>query len=453
MIKPTKSLGIWLAIVLAVAACLRVGLWFTYPLASGNDTPTYQHLALSLRNNAGFDRYNGTRTPGYPVFLMLAESDQRAYFVQLCLGFLTTLLVFYLAWQVSHRAWFAGLLALAHTLDLGQLFFESALLSEALSTFLLFFALACLVYILVSKTNGRASPPAAVWLAALALGLVSAALALTRPLFAFIPFWGAFFLVFFWRAAGFKSRLFTAALAALPALIALLVWVNYIHTQFNIIGLDSIGGYHLVNHTSSFFELAPDEYAQVRDTFLKFRAQHIADTGSPVNTIWDAIPELMRQTGLNYYALGRLMGTISNRLIRDHPWLYVKNLALGWWWFWRVGVFWLPETLSNPLLRAGAPVLMLAERAALFGLNLFFLGGSLALFWPAARRRLGLNLFLWFSLGAVWITSLLQTLAEHGDNARFLAPLQTLVVLVTAAWLLKMFIKPTSAEFSSAKDR
>jgi 4-amino-4-deoxy-L-arabinose transferase-like glycosyltransferase len=439
----TKSLRAWLAIVLAVAILARAGLWLTYPLAQGNDTPTYQHLANSLKNNNGFEHYNGTRTPGYPIFLMLAGSNEHVYILQLGLGLLTTLLVFYIAWRVSRRAWFAGLLALTHTLNLGQIFFEATLLSEAVATFLLFFVLACLVYLLKSpETTGPA--PAAngshlLWIS-IALGAAAVGLAMTRPLFAFIPFWGALFLLLFWRAP-FNLRLGAAALAALPTLLILLLWVNFIYTRFDIVGMDSIGGYHLVNHTSSFFELAPAEYAPIRDTFLQFRAERIARSGSAVNTIWDAIPTLMTQTKLNYYSLGRLMGVISNRLIREHPWLYLQNLALGWWWFWRVGVLWLPETLSNAGLRALAVNSMTAERFGLFGINLLFLAGALISLWPKIRARLRMDVFMWFALSAVGVTSILQTLAEHGDNARFLAPMQTLVVLIVAHWLLEMFTK------------
>ncbi|HEY3312371.1 MAG TPA: hypothetical protein VGK00_12090 [Anaerolineales bacterium] len=438
-----KDLRAWLAIVTVVAVLARAGLWLTYPLASGNDTATYQHLALSLRNNAGFDRYNGTRTPGYPLFLMLAGTEQQAYFIQLGLGFLTTLLVFYIAWRLSRRACFAGLLALAHTLNLGQLFFEAALLSEALATFLLFAVLAGLIHLLDHRERPH-------WVILLLVGLAAAALALTRPLFAFVPFWGAFFMLLFWRPVPFRLRVAATALASLPALLTLLVWINFIHTNFNMLGMDSIGGYHLVNHVSSFFELAPDEVAPIRDTFLKFRAGRLASTGSPVNTIWDAIPELMRQTRLNYYALGRVMGEISTRLIREHPWLYAKNLALGWWWFWRVGVFWLPGSFSSAGLNVLISALMLAERAALFGVNLAFLGGSLALLWPKTRRLFNMDLFLWFSVSAIWVTSVLQTLAEHGDNPRFLAPLQTLVVMVVAYWFIML---PGAKALFSAKER
>ena len=435
-----KSLRIWLVIVFSVAVLARAGLWFTYPLAAANDSPTYQHLASSLKNHNGFERYDGTRTPGYPIFIMLAGSDAGIYFLQLCLGLLTTLLVFYISWQVSQRAWFAGLLGLAHTLNLGQIFFEATLLSEAAATFLLFFILAGLVFIFkFPRRKAGKNPNATTLVVSLAIGLAATALALTRPLFAFIPFLAAFFMVFFWRSVPLKMRLGTAVLAGLPALAALFLWVNFIYTHFNILAMDSIGGYHLVNHTTSFFELAPDEYAPIRDTFLQFRSQHIAQTGSPINTIWDAIPTLMQQTRLNYYSLGRLMGQISTRLIRDHPWLYIQNLALGWIWFWRVGVFWLPNTISNLSLRALATSLMLAERVGLVGANILFLGGSLALLWSRTRKLLGMDLFTGFAISAIWVTSILQTLAEHGDNPRFLAPLQTLVVLITAGWLLNLF--------------
>ncbi len=434
-VKSNPSLWRWLLVVLTVALLVRAGLWFNYPLAESNDTPTYRHLARSLGNN-GFERYNGTRTPAYPFFILATRSDATLYAIQLLLGVYTTLLVFYLAWTLSRRAWFAGLMALFHTLNLGQLFFEAALLTEALATFFLFGLLAGLAWLWTDKT---APPGKQLGITAL-LGLAAAALALTRPLFFPVAFWGALFLAFLWRTP-WKTRWAAAVLLALPTVLVLGLWVNFIYGRFKILGLDSMGGYHLVNHTTSFFERAPDEYASIRDTFVEFRAQRLAESGSGVNTIWDAIPTLMEQEKLNYYALGRRMGEISNLLIRENPGLYAQNLALGWWWFWRVGVFWLPNTLANPLVRSALSSLMWLERLALFGANMIFLAGSLALLWSNLRARLQPPLFIWFAVSAVWVTSVLQTLAEHGDNARFLAPMQTLVV-VLVAWGILQLPKP-----------
>lgn len=419
----------WLALVLAVAILVRAGLWLAYPLAESNDTPTYRHLSNSLRNH-GFERYNGMRAPGYPFFLMLTRSDSVAYAAQLALGVLTTLLVFYLAWALTRRAWFAGLMGLAHTLNQGQLFFEASLLTEGLATFLLFAVLAGLIRLWSPMSPDAGAAKSGDFVLLLGIGLAAAALAMVRPLFAPIALWGAFFLVFLWRSAPLKTRWGAAILTALPLVIVLAVWMNFISVRFKIIGLDSMGGYHLVNHVSSFFERAPEEYASIRDTFLEFRAARMERTGSAANTIWDAIPTLMEQERRNYYALARIMGTISQRLIAENPDLYAQNLVLGWWWFWRVGVFWLPQAIEPAALRAFLTGLMLIQRMALFGVNLLFLAGSFALFWGKFRAWLNPPLFIWFTASSVWVISILQTLAEHGDNARFLAPMQTLVVLV-----------------------
>lgn len=439
----------WLALTMGIALLVRAGLWLTYPLAESNDTPTYQHLANSLRNH-GFERYNGTRTPGYPFFLLLTNQDSVTYAAQLTLGVLTTLLVFYIAWKLTRRAWFAGLLGLAHTLNLGQLFFEASLLTESLAKFLLFLVLAGLAHLWesgkpIDKEAGTRSFPSASLFPRFPVyiltGLAAAALAMTRPLFAPIALWGAFFLAFLWRSASWKTRWGAAILTALPLVITLAVWMNFIYVRFKIIGLDSMGGYHLVNHVSSFFERAPDEYASIRDTFLKFRDARLERTGSAANTIWDAIPTLMEQEKRNYYALARIMGTISQQLIAENPHLYAQNLVLGWWWFWRVGVFWLPQTIEPAALRPLLTGLMLVQRMALFSVNMLFLGGSLALLWPKFRARLNPPLFIWFAASSVWVISILQTLAEHGDNARFLAPMQTLVVLVAGWGVAKLVIR------------
>ncbi len=42
-----------------------------------SDTPSYRRLAEAVLH--GFANYDGTRTPGYPVFLALVGSDQRVW--------------------------------------------------------------------------------------------------------------------------------------------------------------------------------------------------------------------------------------------------------------------------------------------------------------------------------------------------------------------------------------
>lgn len=42
--------------------------------------------------------------------------------------------------------------------------------------------------------------------------------------------------------------------------------------------------------------------------------------------------------------------------------------------------------------------------------------------------------FVWFAVGVVWLTSIIQTLLDHGDNPRFFVPIQRLVLFVILWW-------------------
>ena len=115
--------------------------------------------------------------------------------VQLLLGLVTTMLLFYIGWKLTGKPWFGGLIALCHTLNLGQLFFESNLLTESLTTFLLVLTMAgVLVWLLYpqrSQAFGWRSHS----------GLTSTLTLLVRPLFIYLPF----FLLFF-SAGSVKSQ-------------------------------------------------------------------------------------------------------------------------------------------------------------------------------------------------------------------------------------------------------
>ncbi len=176
-----------------VAFLERLLIIIFYRPVTYSDTPSYRRLAESVLH--GFANYDGTRTPGYPIFLALVGSDQRVWLFQLFLGFVTTFLLFYVGWKLTDKLWFGGLIALAHTLNLGQLFFESNLLTESLTTFLLALTMAGMfVWLLSPKVRS-------LWLAFL-LGLISSATLLVRPLFIYLPF---FLLIFLWL----EPRLFT----------------------------------------------------------------------------------------------------------------------------------------------------------------------------------------------------------------------------------------------------
>jgi len=381
-----------------------------------------------IRFLGGFEIYDGTRTPGYPVFMALLGPDRAVYAAQLVLGLLITLAWFVIGWKASGKPWFGGLAALAHTLNPGQFFFEANLLTETLSIFWLTLALLGAFFWLHNPKYQT------FWLG-LGIGLSAALAVLTRPLFIFMPIWLAVFLAISW--AGKRLRINWKPLVSilLPAVLLVGGWMLWIRSNYNVFSLTTMTGYHLVQHTGYYFEDVPDEYAQIRDIYLDYREDRIAQRGTQGNTIWDAIPALQAATGLNFYELSRTLQEISVQLILTHPLEFLSRVLRGWWLFWRAPVYWDRSAIASPTLGLFLHYLILAFRGFLFGINLFFVASSAAALVSKRLRNIwDLRPFHWLLAGSIWATSVLSSLLDHGDNPRFLVPLQSAVVF-WALWL------------------
>lgn len=421
----------WLLALAVFGALERLLLWRLYAPASFGDTATYFRLAEALAAG-GLNAFDGTRVPGYPfLVLWLGLDPQRLWAAQLLMGWLTSLLLFYLGWRTSGSPALGGLLGLLYDLIPGQVLFESNLLTEAPTTFLVVLSLA-----LWAALDRAASER---WRLALALPLgAAAALAgLMRPLFFFLAPWLLPF-VLLAGPASWRERLARGALFSLGPLLLLGGWIGWVYTNYHFLAPTVMGGYHLVQHTGEFFEYLPDEEAAIRDTYLKYRDAQIAARGTQTNAIWDAIPELTQVSELTFYDLSRKMQRLSLRLIREHPDLYLRNVVEGWVGFWKAPVFWRPENLQVEALRAPLRLAGLAGRGLSLLANAAFL--LLSLLWPLRRRlpALGFDRAFVLTAGLVWLTSVVQTLVDHGDNPRFLVPLQMVVIFVVlrAAWSL-----------------
>jgi hypothetical protein len=351
------------------------------------------------------------------------------------MGLLVTLLFFYMGWLSSGKAWFAGLAALAHTLNPGQIFFEPNLLSETSTTFWVAVAAAGLFTWLYRPARRSLGLALLIW------GAVSMAW-ITRALFVFLPFWTFLFLLLPgtareglppWRHLLRRPALARWSAYLLLSFAVVFGWMYFIHLRFGDWSLSTMTGYHMVQHTGAFFEYVPDEYADLRDTYLRYRAKQVTWRGSQTNTIWEAIPEMQEVSGASFYELSRVLARISTQLIREHPELYLQSVLKGWWYFWRGPVYWSPEIFHFSTIATVLKPLVLAGRLAVFGANMLFLLTSLlALLWKRARRAWQISPALWWLAGTVWATSIVQTLADHGDNPRFLIPVQSFVVL----WVL-----------------
>lgn len=426
--KEKKSLIIWVGIVLAVAILLRVLLFTVYPAVSYSDTASYRRSANAILG--GFKVYDGTRTPGYPAFMAIIGPDRAVYAVQLILGLCITMMWFLIGWKSSRKVWLGGITALAHTLNPGQFFFEANLLTETLATF--FLAVALLgAYFWLKEDRFKT-----IWLA-LGIGLASALAILTRPLFIFMPIWLAVFLAVTFKDKKLRVNWRALVGVLLPAILLVGGWMLWIQINYHVFSLSVMSGYHLIQHTGYYFEDVPDEYAQLRDVYLAFREERILERGTQGNTIWYAIPAMQEASGLNFYELSRVLQNISVQLILTHPWEYISRVLRGWWLFWRAPVYWDITAISSYL----APVMdfiITSIRGVLFGVNLLFILTSLGACVSMKLRKIWeLEPFHWMLAGSIWATSIASSMLDHGDNPRFLVPLQTAVVF----WVLWVALK------------
>lgn len=469
-----KSPKFWGLAVFLVALVMRLLVILFYQPVSYSDTPSYRRLAQAVL--AGFARYDGTRTPGYPVFMALGGSDRSVWIIQLLLGLVTTMLLYHIGWKLTGNRWFGGIIGLAHTLNLGQLFFESNLLTESLTTSLLVWT--CLGVLIWLYDSKKRQP----WLAFL-IGLAATFTMLVRPLFIYLPFYLLLFLWLFYQStshlgfvgdgnapqaektSGFSKHLPWRSIIAFVLPVALLLggWIGFIHTKYGDWALTTMTGYHLIQHTGNYFEYVPDEYASLRDTYIKYRDAQIALTGSQTNAIWEAIPEMSQVSGYNFYDLSRLLAKISIQLILKHPLLFLQNAIQGWWMFWRTSFYWSADAIHMPWLVGGISILVQVERALLFLVNMIFIFASLfvAIINTRAmilRRPSPLagrfttppqRAYFYFLMGTIWIASILQTLLDHGDNPRFLVPLQSLVVLWVSLFFYLMARNMQSKDHNS----
>ena len=415
-----RRLIIWIVIVLIVAISLRVGLFLTYPAVSYNDTHSYRRSANAILN--GFELYDGTRTPGYPAWMALIGSDRAVYASQLVLGLGMTMIWFFIGYLTSGKPFFGGLVALAHTLNPGQFFFEANLLTETLSTFWLLLALlgAC---VWMYKRQYRSF-----WLG-LGVGLSASLATLTRPLFIFMPILLgiAFAFSIEEKRLRFNWKAFVGVL--LPSILLIGGWMRWVQNNYQVFSLTTMTGYHLVQHTGYYFEDVPDEHAALRDVYLEYRDARLAEMGTQGNAIWNAIPAMQEVSGLGFYQLSQTLQRISIDLIIRNPGLYLSYVIRGWWLFWRAPVYWDASGFSWQIFSNVVAVVITGTRGLLFIVNLMFVIGSIAiLVSKRVRETWSIAPFHTILLMSVWMTSVASSVLDHGDNPRFLVPLQSVVV-------------------------
>jgi 4-amino-4-deoxy-L-arabinose transferase-like glycosyltransferase len=410
------------AIIVVVWLVTRAALACVYLPVTTLDSETYLQLAAQL-GHLHFLDYVGQRTPGYPLLLMAVESHFTVlWFLQACLSLVAALLMFRIV-RGNGGAWGLAIgVALTYLLALNTLFYEAAVLTETLSAFLL---------VLVSYLFLGAVRTGMTLRASVGIGLAVALLALTRPAYVFmVPLLGL--LLCFARG---RYRLAQVVVFVVVAGLPVGGWMAFNKAQIGHFSLTSLLGYNLSNHTGAFMEKAADEHALFRDIYLKYRKIKMQATGSHPMTVFWARDELKQASGLGEVELSARFQRISVELIARHPDLYLSSVVKAWASFWAVPRFGQEDVLGPPAVKIWLDGIGKIQHALLRLLNMVFLLSSLLmLFCVFRRRRSGLGEFLApaFMATVVLATSVVQALAEYGENPRYFIPSQPLVIACTA---------------------
>ncbi|RKY23734.1 MAG: hypothetical protein DRP79_08745 [Planctomycetota bacterium] len=434
--RPKTKTILW---VLFAGVAARILFAFLFPPFLASDSHSYLELAEIL-TTGDFSRYNGARTPVYPLLLSLLCCNTGAIIVfQAVSGlFISVLLV--LISQKIHPSRKAALAAgLSYALNPAQIVIERAVLAETTAT--LFITLSVFLYFKTLEPKTRPST-------ALSLGVTGSVAGLTKPLFAFLAPLFAFLLAgyhFFSKPAGKKTTGAKAILVIIPWFLLLGSWSWFNYHKTGYFGVTTLAGYNLMNHTGAFIEHAPEKYDTIKNIFLKYRETRLKESGTASMTIWTARQELMRETGLNFVELSRTLLALSEYLILHHPLKYLKSVAGGF------GKFWFPAWYTNQggiraVISSGdIPMVLLVSAFVLAYLcctMIFLAWPFLNLLYIRVRKIVSFDFKLFSIYALVLLTALLQALMEFGENSRYKLPVEPLMVACAVWFLFQLFESP-----------
>jgi 4-amino-4-deoxy-L-arabinose transferase-like glycosyltransferase len=413
----------WVAAAVALAVGVRVLLAFVYEPLYGNDAPTYAALAGMIRTG-DFTGYDGVRTPGYPVFMLLAGLNNQAIrLAQNISGLLAIGLAFLLVRRHGSVP-AAGGVALVLALSIQFPFYEALIQTESLALAVLLAS----VFFLLARPAGPS------W-HLLVAGTLAAAGALVRPHFLFLPpLYAGLLLLRDWG----QWRVLAKGLAALliPAVLMIGGWMGFNHQTLGRMTFTSIGKISVLAHMIPYVESADESFGALKQIYVEeYRTlkDFMVASGDNRGFYGTDLQRRLSAAGcdLDANAVIDWQYAMAMDLIRKHPLGYLEHVVKAWGRFWRVHIIIYEECFAGrQRLHAAAWAFWRPVKLFWLGLQLLFLGLLPAVFrLPMQRERRHVLLTLYAVVLAACTS---QSLTSYYDNARFAVPFLPLVAIAVA---------------------
>lgn len=408
--------------LLIYAILIRVILYVFYQgVTIYPDSENYIDLANYL-SQFNLNNYTGERTPGFPTLIAFANNSlQLTIAIQLILGVLSTYFIYSFSKQNTKNTILAFWIAITYTSFLHVLFFEFAILTEALSIFLVILSF---WYIQTFKLLEKNTSLKHYFI----LSIIFSWMYFTRPMLIYFPL--GFFIFYAVKQFSFK---------ALGKGITIIVLPFLCYYAWNSLNKKNIGyftntyylGINITQTATPFFDKVPEQDALYRDVFVKHRDSIVKHNPEKYPmTVWYAYNELLATTSLKPQDLTNEFARISKNLFKAHPDLYLKQVGKSWLLFWNTPrVFWNKPNFSSNYFKAACVIVWTRLQqyvVLLFNiLFLIFATTTILQFFKTKCKVYTMHLFL---VCIVLSGSLAQAIVTFGSNSRFSFPFFALIV-------------------------
>jgi len=331
-----KNNYIMISALVLIGTAIRI--YYFYSDANywgGGDWIGYNELALRLKDMA-FGDYDFTRTPGFPLIMLLARPDMQTLnwntsdftnvvIIHMGMGILMpVILYFFLNWTT--KKYIAVMFSLLYSIYLPPIYFEYAIVTE--TTALFFFTLMMFLFVLYEKQQ-KASY-------LLLLGLCTSLLVLTKPQSIYLPLVIGIYLIY--KFLKVKKGIKHVVLYALPNFILIGGWIIFFSMHTGTINLSTLGGNASFSKADyCCFEKIPknfenDEIKQVLiDIYLERRNEVAKNNGNTFWTIWNS--EMQKEmgilTGLTYAQRSKIFGEIAKETFKRDRKNFTHNTISG----------------------------------------------------------------------------------------------------------------------------
>ena len=414
--------------VLAAAVVVRL-LWArVLPLTEMGDSPSYLLLAHRL-SNLSLSGYDGARTPGYPLVLSLVGSNfTRLALLQGAFGVAATVVVYVIIRRATANRAAAACGALVSTVSMSPLMYERAVLTECVAAFLVVMLVLSLQELCGDASDRRWGR----W--SLAVGLIAAYLALTRPsMVAILPALVLFLVLRrpALRALGKGRRRKVWVAFFLPTIVVYVGWIGFNAQSTGWATITTYQGVSLTNATCGTTIVPSDPRDRPIDRiYYPVRGVYTRNHGDCAGAITPAFALIKLQTGWTTITLERRLTDRAFRLMRQRPASFAGQVADRLKSEWRGTVPNAPYLFRKPFTGATYRNYRVSQVVVARILSYGFLVVALVGLVLALVRRRRPDPLLATVITATLLVSVANVLAEGDDVPRFLEPFHAVLVLV-----------------------